>query len=30
MPLKPELGGFVGKMNPFGRSFPHGFYKTTY
>ncbi|OCF35033.1 hypothetical protein I316_03073 [Kwoniella heveanensis BCC8398] len=30
MPLRPELGGFVGKTNPFGRSFPHGFYKTTY
>ncbi|KAL7423148.1 hypothetical protein Q5752_002448 [Cryptotrichosporon argae] len=30
MPLKPELGGFVGKLNPFGRSFPHGYYKTVY
>ncbi|WWC88377.1 uncharacterized protein L201_003288 [Kwoniella dendrophila CBS 6074] len=30
MPLRPDLGGFVGKTNPFGRSFPHGFYKTTY
>ncbi|ORY31865.1 hypothetical protein BCR39DRAFT_465358 [Naematelia encephala] len=30
MPLKPELGGFVGKINPYGRSFPHGYYKTTY
>ncbi|WWC71050.1 uncharacterized protein I206_105003 [Kwoniella pini CBS 10737] len=30
MPLRPDLGGFVGKTNPFGRSWPHGFYKTTY
>ncbi|WVR03540.1 hypothetical protein IAU60_000532 [Kwoniella sp. DSM 27419] len=30
MPFKPELGGFVGKTNPFGRSFPYGYYKTTY
>ncbi|EIW67537.1 hypothetical protein M231_01245 [Tremella mesenterica] len=30
MPLKPELGGFVGKLNPYGRSFPYGFYKTPY
>ncbi|KAK1925625.1 hypothetical protein DB88DRAFT_484537 [Papiliotrema laurentii] len=30
MPLKPELGGFVGKLNPFGRSYPYGYYKTEY
>ncbi|GFZ50583.1 hypothetical protein JCM24511_08340 [Saitozyma sp. JCM 24511] len=30
MPLRPELGGFVGKLNPYGRSFPHGYYKTVY
>ncbi|KAK4683473.1 hypothetical protein P7C73_g6785, partial [Tremellales sp. Uapishka_1] len=28
MPLRPELGGYVGKLNPYGRSWPHGFYKT--
>ncbi|WWD18735.1 hypothetical protein CI109_103189 [Kwoniella shandongensis] len=30
MPLKPELGGFVGKLNPYGRSWPHGYYKSVH
>ncbi|KAK8858844.1 hypothetical protein IAR55_003074 [Kwoniella newhampshirensis] len=30
MPLKPELGGFVGKLNPYGRSWPHGYYNSVY